>query len=115
MRLDMRHALRHDERLPNPSALAGARWSAASVDTNPSHIQVAAWANLHTKSPHHSGVTKLDHINPTRRPSPVNAEGKLLLSPNVATDSQIKPQHQRASQPYNPLNAAPVLVFDHIV
>ena len=32
MRLDMSHALRHDECLPHPSALAGARWGLASVD-----------------------------------------------------------------------------------
>ena len=36
MRLDMSHALRHDERLPNPSALHGARWGAASVAPSPS-------------------------------------------------------------------------------
>ena len=34
MSVDMSHALRHDECLANPSALAGARWRAARLERN---------------------------------------------------------------------------------
>ena len=41
MSVDMSHALRHDECLANPSALAGARWGGASVDTKPVSPKIA--------------------------------------------------------------------------
>ena len=39
-KLDMRHALRHVECLPNPSALAGARWSDASKDSTHTALRI---------------------------------------------------------------------------
>ena len=41
MSVDLKHALRHVLCLPNPSAMAGARWEAASVDTKPVSPKIA--------------------------------------------------------------------------
>ena len=112
MRLDMSHALRHDECLPNPSALAGARWGEASVDMshalrhdeclpNPSAVAGAGWGG--------AGVTPSPSI-----PLPRGAREETPLSPRgrgVGERGKLNATHLPPPQPQakniNPSTSAP--------
>ncbi len=61
MSVDLKHALRHDECLPNPSALTGARWGEASVDTkhSPQWIALSPQGNLPNSSIHEPPSNKM--------------------------------------------------------
>ena len=134
MSVDMSHALRHDECLANPSALAGARWGGASVDmshalrhdeclANPSALAGARWGEASvTPSPSiplPRGEREEKPLSPRGRGVGERGGGegeaqRHTFAPAATASKKHKPLHQRPSQPQNPLNAAPVLVSEQI-
>ncbi len=68
MRLDLKHALRHVLCLPNPSALAGARWGEASVDTKHALRHVSCLTNPSALRPQEVGGNEFSELLETSFP-----------------------------------------------